>query len=167
MDSDGPSCAGCPNGCQLFGSPVLTGAVDDESKLKDVGFKFQVTDVKKPLLSVRRINEGGNTVQFGPRDQDNFIFNPNTQDKVMLRRQGGVYLLDAMMPDGSWTEITVDSGAADNVCPLGWGQCFGMQTLQDRQRINFVGPNGMQIQHYGSRDVFVKTQSYPFQRQGS
>ena len=99
--------------------------------------------------------------------QDNFIFNPNTQDKVMLRRHGGVYLLDAMMPDGSWTEITVDSGAADNVCPLGWGQCFGMQTLQDRQKINFVGPNGSPIQHYGSRDIFVKTETYPFPRQGS
>ena len=101
-------------------------------------------------------------MQFGPRDQDNFIFNPNTQDKVMLRKQGRVYLLDAKMLDDSWTEITVDSGAADNVCPLGWGQCFGMQTLQDRQKINFVGPNGSPITHYGKRDVQVQAASVVF-----
>ena len=31
-----------------------------------VGLKFQVTDVRKPLLAVRRLVERGNVVQFGP-----------------------------------------------------------------------------------------------------
>ena len=88
---------------------VFIGAFEDShtaQKYLDVGFKFQVTDVKKPLLSVRRINEGGNVVQFGPEDQDNFIFSKQTRDKVPLRKHNGVYLLDVMFPDGSWSEIT-------------------------------------------------------------
>ena len=84
----------------------------------------------------------------------------------MLRKHNNVYILDVQMPDGSWTEITVDSGAADNVCPLGWAQCFSMDQVQDKDRINFVGPNGMPIQHYGSRNVFVKAEASPFQGQG-
>ena len=31
---------------------------------------FQVADVKKPLVSVRRITEKGNLVQFGPKPED-------------------------------------------------------------------------------------------------
>ncbi len=31
-----------------------------------IGLKFQVTDVRKPLLAVRRFAEKGNVVQFGP-----------------------------------------------------------------------------------------------------
>ena len=73
-----------------------------------------------------------------------------------MRKQSGVYVLDAMFPDGSWTEITVDSGAADNVCPLGWAQRFEMKEVEDQKKVNFVGPNGSPISHYGSRDVFVK-----------
>ena len=34
---------------------------------------FQVTDVRKPLLAVKRITERGNIVQFGPAENDNFI----------------------------------------------------------------------------------------------
>ena len=29
-----------------------------------IGLKFQVTDVRKPLVSVRRLTEKGNVVQF-------------------------------------------------------------------------------------------------------
>ena len=36
-------------------------------------------------------------------------------------------------------EITVDSGAADNVCPLGWAETFGMVPVEANDRINFVG----------------------------
>ena len=34
---------------------------------------FQVNDVKKPLLSVKRIIDKGNIVGFGPNKEDNFI----------------------------------------------------------------------------------------------
>ena len=79
-----------------------------------------------------------------------------------MRKERGVYLLDVMLLSGEWTEVTVDSGAADNVCPLGWAECFSMQAVQDGQRQNFVGPNGSPINHYGCRDVVVKAVASTF-----
>ena len=101
-------------------------------------------------------------MQFGPEDKDNFIFNKRTKDKVYLRKQNGVYLLDVMFPNGSWSEITVDSGAADNVCPWGWAECFNVQNIQAKDRINFMGPDGSPISRYGSKDVMVKAVSSSF-----
>ena len=40
-----------------------------------MSLKFQVTDVKKPLIAVRRITEQGNHVNFGPGREDEFIEN--------------------------------------------------------------------------------------------
>ena len=42
-----------------------------------------------------RIAEKGNVVQFGPREADNFIMNVESKEKVLLRRKGGSYVLDA------------------------------------------------------------------------
>ena len=50
----------------------------EKSKL---GFRFQVADVKKPLVSVKRITEKGNHVQFGPGEKDNFILNKEGMGK--------------------------------------------------------------------------------------
>ena len=55
---------------------------------------FQVSDAKNPLASVARITERGNLVQFGPRVADNYIYNPETGDKVMLRKKGNKFVLD-------------------------------------------------------------------------
>ena len=53
------------NGAQMghYGEKVVTFKGEDESV---VGLTFQVTDVKKPLLAVRRLVERGNAVSFGP-----------------------------------------------------------------------------------------------------
>ena len=59
-----------------------------------VNMLFQVSDVKNPLASVARITEKGNIVQFGPRDEDNYVFNPRTEEKVMMRRKGRKFVLD-------------------------------------------------------------------------
>ena len=46
------------------------------------------------MLRVRRVEydgELGNIVQFGTKDKDNYIFNPRTEEKVMMRRKGRRY----------------------------------------------------------------------------
>ena len=45
---------------------------------------FQVTDVKKPSISVKRVTEQGNHVAFGPDREDNYIVNKRIGDKIML-----------------------------------------------------------------------------------
>ena len=60
-----------------------------------VGVKFQVTDVRKPLLAVRRLVERGNVVQFGPKPENNFIENVDTGKKIMMEKRGGSFVIAA------------------------------------------------------------------------
>ena len=60
-----------------------------------MGMNFQVCDVQRPLAAVCRIVDKGNIVKFGPRVEDNYILNPGTQEKIMLRRKGRSFVLDA------------------------------------------------------------------------
>ena len=59
-----------------------------------VAMKFQVSDARHPLASVARITEQGNIVQFGPQPQDNYIYNPLTDEKVLLRKKGKKFIMD-------------------------------------------------------------------------
>ena len=98
---------------------------------RSVEIRFQVTDVRKPLASVRRIVENGNEVCFGPGEKDNYIINKASGDKLILRPNGrGSYLMDVSFVGVDKTSITVDSGAEENVCPLEWGEQFGIQQVE-------------------------------------
>ena len=55
--------------------------------------KFEVTNVRKPLMAVARVVDAGNVVQFGPGPRDNFIMNVGSKDKVYLRRRGNSFVL--------------------------------------------------------------------------
>lgn len=55
--------------------------------------KFQVTEVKKALAAVWRIAEKGNYVRFGPKEEDCFIQNIETNKKIWMTRKGGSYVL--------------------------------------------------------------------------
>eukprot|EP00973_Karenia_brevis_P009006 1219967-Karenia_brevis.AAC.1 len=67
-----------------------------------MSLNFQVAAVSKPLLAVKRIVEKGNHVSFGPE----FV-------------------------GGGKTEVTVDSGAEESVCPWEWGQQFGCRVSSE------------------------------------
>ena len=60
-----------------------------------VGLKFQVTDVRKPLLAVRRLVERGNVVQFGPEPEQNYIQHIETGRKIMMEKKGGSFVIKA------------------------------------------------------------------------
>ena len=64
---------------------------------KCIGLDFEVTDVKKPLVAVFRICEKGNLVQFGPKDEDNFVKNIKTQEKIMMKKEGNSYVMEVDM----------------------------------------------------------------------
>ena len=59
-----------------------------------MGLEFQASGVKKPLAAVWRIAEKGNIVQFGPRPDDNFIQNIETEEKIMMKKRGGSYVME-------------------------------------------------------------------------
>ena len=103
----------------------------------DMHMKFQVADVKKPLVFVKRIMDQSNSVRFGPTGGDSFIASPSLGYRLPLRATlGGSYMLDITFPDGSVSAVTVDSGAEENLCPKTWGIQFGIQKAAPR---NFRG----------------------------
>ena len=60
----------------------------DEAVARVLGVGFEVTDVKKPLLSVKRVCEKGNTVHFGPGAEDNYIQHVAAQGQLICHARG-------------------------------------------------------------------------------
>jgi hypothetical protein len=58
-----------------------------------IGMKFQVTDVRKPLLAVRRLVERGNTVVLS--EGESYIENKAAKIKIPLAKKGGSFVLEA------------------------------------------------------------------------
>ena len=62
--------------------------------------------------------------------------------------------MDLQFVGAEKANITVDSGAEENVCPRGWGESvFG--TREASTWMQFRNANGRDIPHYGARDVKV------------
>ena len=75
-------------------------------------------------------------------------------DKIPLHPRGkGSYALVVDFVGGGRTEIIVDSGAEDSVCPRTWRQQLGI--CEPEVWMNFKSASGDKIQHYGHRDVYV------------
>ncbi len=68
----------------------------DECNGDIIGLNFQVTDVEKPLLAVRRLVEKGNMVQFGPtRGRTKYITNVETGKTIKMEKRGGPFAIKA------------------------------------------------------------------------
>ena len=95
-------------------------------------------------------------MSFGPGEEDHFILNEKSGNKMLLKPNGkGSYLMMVAFDGGGKTEITVDSGAEENVCPWNWGQQFGIR--EPKSWMHFRDASGTQIPHHGERDVLVKS----------
>ena len=68
---------------------------------KEKAMNFHVTDVKKPLGAVCRIAEKGNLVCFGPLPQHNYILNLETNEKLMMIRERGNYVIEIEVEEGT------------------------------------------------------------------
>ena len=62
-------------------------------------------------------------------------------------------MMDVRFQDGAVSEVTVDSGAEESVCPWEWGSQFPVK--DPVRRMSFKDASGGDILHYGSRDVVV------------
>eukprot|EP00973_Karenia_brevis_P055060 7654541-Karenia_brevis.AAC.1 len=54
---------------------------------------------------------------------------------------------------GGETEVTVDRGAEESVCPWEWGQQFACRVPEESLKLKNAGGNW--IPHWGSREVDV------------
>ena len=95
-----------------------------------MGLSFQVADVKKPLVAVKRITEKGNHVSFGPDPGDNFIHNKKSGDKMMLKSNGkGSYLMEVCFVRKPKSQLIV---GLRQMCARGSGgrNCSGQRRQQ-------------------------------------
>ena len=60
-----------------------------------VGIKFQVTDVKKPLLAVRRLVENWCVVTMANGEGESFIMNKESKVKIPIVKEGGSFVIEA------------------------------------------------------------------------
>ena len=56
---------------------------------------------------------------------------------------------------GENISVVVDRGAEENVCPVWWGQQFGLS--EPKAWLKFSGANGARIPHYGRRAVVMES----------
>ena len=105
-------------------------------------------------------------MQFGDEDSECFIQNKQTKKKVIMKKKRGSYVIevefvkDEVGADGVWKRtplgketITIDSGAEESVCPMGWGESFGMKVVSPGAEMRMVSAAGTEMKHYGSRKV--------------
>lgn len=77
---------------QHYGQKEIIFECGEAGGQEPLGLVFQVTDVRKPLVSVRRLVERGNQVVLAARDGDSYIFQPESGATVpegrLLRDRG-------------------------------------------------------------------------------
>ena len=77
-------------------------------------------------------------------------------DKIRLHPNGrGSYTMHVSFVNGGKTEITVDSGAEENVCPWEWGSQF--ETKPAEKKMSFRNASAGRIEHFGSRVIQVES----------
>ena len=83
------------NGAEMrhYGEKEIT--IKGSSDGEVVGLKFQVTDVKRPLLAVRRLVEKGNVVMFGPEPHQTYILHVASGRRIPMERRGGTFVIKA------------------------------------------------------------------------
>jgi len=75
--------------------------VDFKKGGKPMSMNFHATNVKKPLAAVCRITECGNKVCFGPKPEDNYIMNVQTNEVILMKKERGTYVLEIDLNDNS------------------------------------------------------------------
>ena len=85
------------NGADMihYGEKEITFKYKGGENKEAVGIKFQVTDVRKPLLAVRRLVEKGCTVTMANGDGESFIMNNESKVKIPIVKKGGSFVIEA------------------------------------------------------------------------
>ena len=78
-----------------YGEKEITFKYKGGENKEAVGIKFQVTDVKKPLLAVRRLVEKGCTVTMANGEGESFITNNESKVKIPIVKKGGSFVIEA------------------------------------------------------------------------
>jgi hypothetical protein len=78
-----------------YGEKEVTFKYKGGENKEAVGIKFQVTDVRKPLLAVRRLVEKGCTVTLANGEGESYIMNRETRVRIPVVKKGGSFVIEA------------------------------------------------------------------------
>ena len=79
---------------------------------QEVGMKFQVTKVRGPLGSVRRICEAGNKVVFD--EEGSYIEKKKSTKRTVIEKVKGVYVLRLWVKEKEQQEVNSVRGVANS-----------------------------------------------------
>ena len=127
--------------------------VDKVAKASGMNLSFRGTDVKKPLIAVRRITEQGSRVSFGLEREYTFVENELAGDELSLRPHGqGSYLMDVQFVGGENRDYGGQWGGRER---LSLGMRRTVPGGAPERVMRFRNACGGPIQHYGRGDVVV------------
>ena len=78
-----------------YGQKEVLFQCGDAKGAEPTGLTFQVTDVRKPLLAVRRLVEKGNTVVLAGDEGESYVHNVANDTKVPIKKNGGSFVIEA------------------------------------------------------------------------
>ena len=153
---------GWPYGCARPSDPNTRGSGPRKSHTFDVGnveggftreaqLEFCEANVRKPLASAVRVAQAGNGIWL---DADGgYIVNKDTKERMAVRIENGVYVMDVCYDDDTVDVITLDSGAGCNVWPKGRRAGQNSKTMPKKAGVGMVAANGTPIEYHGQRQV--------------
>ena len=125
------------------------GAVEEGMWSRLSGMTFHVADVKKPLASAAKVVEAGNRVVLDPNGC--YIESLATGEKIALRKERGVFVIDVRYESGEEGTITLDSGAGVSVWPKDLQPSVKM--LPRKEGLRMIAANGTVIDNIGQKII--------------
>jgi hypothetical protein len=135
--------------CRLGEHIVEINAVEGSKQTRVSSMVFNVTDVKKPLVSAVKIVEAGNYIVMGP--DGGYIEHIASGDKMCMRKDRGTFVLDVEFKNGETGVITVDSGAGVSAWPKEMLQDVPMGPKNEGLRMRAA--NGTPIANLGTKVI--------------
>lgn len=130
---------------------VQIGAVEDKEWTRMGDLRFNVANVKKPLAAAAKVVEAGNRVVLDPDPEKSYIENLETKERMKVKKEKGVYIIEVKYEAGDMGKITLDSGAGVSVWPKSMKKDVKM--LPKVQGLKMVAANGTEIENVGQKII--------------
>ena len=125
--------------------------VDDEKLTREAELQFCEADVRKPLASVVRVAKAENGIWL--EAHGGYIENLATKERMEVREENGVHVMDVQFGDETFDVITLDSGAGCTVWPKGRRAGKTSKLLPKEAGAGMVAASGTPIEYHGQRQV--------------
>ena len=132
---------------------VRAGGEQGWTRLSSVN--FNLAGVCKPLISAAEVVAKGNKIVMDPDPEKSHIENLRTGERMKLRMQKGVFVIDVKYQNGEEGPITLDSGAGVSVFPKTWAK-YAEEVGPRKPGLKMIAANGTAIENIGRAKVVLR-----------